>query len=266
MAVGDRLFYYPTKHVYGLPESHGLDYESVFFNGTDGVRLHGWFFPAVGQARGTVLHCHGNAGNITGHFEHVKWLPAARWNVFCFDYRGYGQSSGQPTRAGTIADALAAAEYVHSRDDVAADRVVVLGQSLGGAVGIVLAAKWPGACGLAVEGAFSHYRQEAAFVCRQNIFMRPVAGIMSRALISEGFDPIDWVSKLPPQPKLFVCGTDDRIVDHRQTVALHDAAGAPKELFVMEGGGHADSMCLPEGQARFLKFFERCVGGSSGDT
>ena len=210
-----------------------------------------------------MLHCHGNAGNITGHFEQVKWLPAACWNVLCFDYRGYGQSTGHPTRAGTIADAHAAAEYLQSRNDVDAESIVILGQSLGGAVGIVLAERWHGARGLAVEGAFSQYRAEAMYVCRKNIFMRPLAGLMAKTLISEGLEPIDSVSSLASLPKLFVCGTDDGIVDFRQTVALHDAAAPPKELHVIDGGGHTDSMCLLEGRDRILSFFEGCLDGTS---
>ncbi len=259
MAAGDRLFYFPTRHVYGRPETYGLAYESVRFPSADGVSLHGWFFPAEGEAAGTVVHCHGNAGNITGHFEHVRWLPAQGWNVFCFDYRGYGESAGQPTRAGTIADAGAAIGYVCGRSDVDAGRVVLLGQSLGGAIGIVVAARTPSVRAVAVEGAFSNYRVEAHFVGRQNLLLAPLAGPLSRMLVSDGDDPIDWVGKIAPRPTLFVCGTNDRIVDHRQTIALHEAAGEPKELVVIEGGGHTDSMSRPEGRERFLQFFERSL-------
>lgn len=263
MGVGDGLFYFPTKHVYGRPETYDLDFQSVEFNSADGTRLHGWFFPAVGDARGTVVHCHGNAGNITGHFESVKWLPAAGWNVFCFDYRGYGQSGGHPTREGTIQDALAAVASVRQREDVDPNRIVMLGQSLGGAVGVVVAAQCPTIRGIAVEGAFSHYRTEAAFICRQNIFFHPIAGLLSRALISEGLEPIDWVGRIAPKPILFVCGTADRIVEYHQTVALHEAAGEPKSLHVIEGGGHTDSMCEPGGCERFAKFFSYCVDGAA---
>lgn len=259
MAVGDRLFYYPTSVVYGRPETYGLTYESLHFESGDGTALHGWFFPSDGEARGTVVHCHGNAGNITGHFEFVRWLPACGWNVFCFDYRGYGRSAGVPTRSGTIEDAHAAVRYASSRRDVDPHRLIILGQSLGGAIGIVVAAECNSACGLALEGAFSHYRTEAAFIGRQNFLMRPVAGLLSRALISVGYDPIDWVSRIAPTPTLFVCGTQDHIVDYRQTVALHDAAGEPKTLHVIDGGGHTDSMCTPEGREHFQRFFTTCV-------
>jgi len=123
----DRFFYYPNAHEYGSPQEFRLACESVSFHAADGTRLHGWFFPAEGEPVGTVLHLHGNAGNITGHFHHVAWLPGAGWNVLCFDYRGYGRSEGRVTRAGTIADAHGALNHLLGRPDVDAGRIVALG-------------------------------------------------------------------------------------------------------------------------------------------
>lgn len=260
MAAGDRLFYMPTHEIYGRPEAYGLSYQSVAFDSEDGTQLHGWFFPADGPPTGTVVHCHGNAGNITGHFERVRWLPPRGWNVLCFDYRGYGRSDGSPNRAGTIADARSAVRYVESRDDVDRGRIVLWGQSLGGAIGIVVAADLVTVRGIAVEGAFSAYRREAAYLCRQSVLLSPFAGILTRALISQGNDPIDRVAGIAPRPVFFVCGTRDHIVDYRQTLALHNAAGEPKELWVIDGGGHTDAALRPDGPDRLLRFFERCVG------
>ena len=68
MAKGDRFFHHPTRCRYDHPQDHGLTCESVFFHSRDGNRLHGWFFPAGGRAAGTLVHCHGNAGNITAYW------------------------------------------------------------------------------------------------------------------------------------------------------------------------------------------------------
>ncbi len=270
MSIGDSLFYYPTRSVYGRPETYGMTYSSEFFESMDGTRLHGWFLSASGgmnairEAKGTVVHCHGNSGNISGHFELVRWLPEQGWNVFCFDYRGYGRSEGRPTRLGTIEDVQAAVYHVRNMADVDGGKIVILGQSLGGAVGIVAAALCPDVRGLAVEGAFSGYQREADFVTRQNAVLSPISGWLSRMAISEGYDPIDWVNRISPRPMLFVCGTKDTVVDHQQTVDLHDAAGGPKELCVIEDGLHADSMREVDGQRRFSEFFKMCVNGGIG--
>ena len=274
MARGDKFFHHPTRTVYDRPEEHGLEYESVCFDsghaGGD-VRLHGWFFPAVGDARGTVVHCHGNAGNITGHYRFVAWLPKRGWNVLCFDYRGYGRSQGRVTREGTLADTHAAIDYVRTRPDVDASRIVLFGQSLGGTVAIVAAAQRDELAGVAVEGAFAAYQQEAHFVCRRTWWLWGVAGLVSRWLVAGGCDAIDYAARLGPIPKLFICGTADHIVDYRHTLALHETAAAPKELWVCDGGGHTEALIdndpdpndpTTTRRDRFVRFLQQSANGS----
>ncbi|MBI4579121.1 MAG: alpha/beta fold hydrolase, partial [Planctomycetes bacterium] len=157
--------------------------------------------PSV-RAHGTVLHLHGNAGNMTGHFQHVAWLPAAGWNVLCFDYRGYGESPGRTTRSGTVADAHAALDYLVARPDVDRRRIVAFGQSLGGAIGIVLVAQRPEIRGLATDGAFESYRRIAAWHVRHSPLLLPIAWWVPRLLIGNAYDPIDHVGRIAPRPLL----------------------------------------------------------------
>ena len=75
-----QAFYYPDHTDYGSPAQSGLPYENVSFQSADGTPLHGWFVPARGvadakQARATIIHFHGNAQNLTAHWQAVKWLP-----------------------------------------------------------------------------------------------------------------------------------------------------------------------------------------------
>ena len=270
MARGDRFFHHPTNLVYDQPEEHGLRYESVFFEGRDGLELHGWFFPATEQPRGTVIHCHGNAGNITGHYRFVAWLPARGWNVLCFDYRGYGRSQGRPTREGTVMNTHAAVDYVRTRKDVDAGRLVLFGQSLGGTVALIAGAERDDLAALVVEGAFSSYQAEARFVCRRTWWLWGVAGIVSRVLIAPGSDPADCVDRIGPVPKLFICGKRDRIVDYRQTIELYEAVSEPKRLWVMEDGGHTEALVNEETESptpgpnrrdRFCTFLAGAMNG-----
>ncbi|MFQ5491670.1 MAG: alpha/beta hydrolase, partial [Phycisphaerae bacterium] len=232
----------------------------------DGLRLHGWFLPAAGPVRGTLVHCHGNAGNITGHYRFVAWLPERGWNVLVFDYRGFGESPGRPSREGAVADVHAAVDYARARPDVDANRVVLFGQSLGGSVAIVAAAERDDLAGLAVEGAFASYQEEARFVCRQRWWLWGVSGLVSRWFVADGADPIYAVGRVPAVPKLFICGTADRIVDCQQTVVLHDEAGEPKELWMLEDEGHTTALIDDEpeesgmtGRARFVRFLDSTV-------
>ena len=136
----------------------------MHFKAGDGTRLHGWFLPAAGRALGTILFLHGNAENVSTHIMSVRWLPARGFNVFLLDYRGYGASAGVPTQAGVQDDVDSALRTLLARPDVDPDRVVVFGQSLGGAIAVLSrgAFRLPQHIrALVVESAFASYRQIA---------------------------------------------------------------------------------------------------------
>jgi uncharacterized protein len=260
MPLTDAFFYYPSHTQYERPSDYGLTYEDVFIPTRDGLKLHSWFFPAQGRAAGTVLHLHGNAGNLTGHFQHVAWLPAAGWNVLCFDYRGYGRSEGRITRQDSITDAHAALDWLLARPDIDPARIVAFGQSLGGAVGIVLTAERQEIRGLATDGAFDHYRR----IARWHILRNPVLLVLAwwvPLLMSGSFNPIDFIRRIAPRPVLLMHGTADTICPAVMARRLHTAAGDPKELWLIDGANHYQAMQeMPEQtHSRLLAFFEKCV-------
>lgn len=262
MPLGDALFYHPTRTVYDQPESYGLRHEPMTIRTDDGLRLDAWFFPAdVAPARGTVVHVHGNAGNITGHFAHVAWLPAAGWNLLCFDYRGYGRSQGKPSRAGLVADTHAAIDAVRERADVAPQRIVLLGQSLGGAISIVVGAQRRDLAGIAVEGAFSHYRRIAQWHVRRSPLLLALAWWVPRVLIADELNPIDHVARVAPTPLFILHGRNDEVVDPAMAEELHGAAGEPKELWLIDGARHYGAFddLADVARTRVLRFFDACV-------
>ena len=159
MLVGcDSWFYFPGAEIHGTPETYDLAVEEVTFAAPDGPDLHGWWVPAKGKAQGTIVYCHGNFANLTLHAKFVRWVPARGFNLLVFDYRGYGKSEGVVTRAGTVADAVAAIDLALRRDP---KRTVVFGHSLGGAIGIVAASKRPQVRAIVVESTFPSYRAAA---------------------------------------------------------------------------------------------------------
>ena len=139
----DRNFiYFPEKELSASPEMFGLAYEDVDFETDDGLQLHGWYIP--GDRDVTVLWFHGNAGNIAGRLTNLKRVhDELQVNVFLFDYRGYGRSQGGPSEEGLYRDAEAALAYLKSRDDLAPERIVYFGRSLGAAVAVELATRQP---------------------------------------------------------------------------------------------------------------------------
>jgi uncharacterized protein len=159
------LLFYPQHELVLTPDRVGLAYRDVWFEAADGTRLHGWLLPADMEAvRGvacTVLFLHGNAENISTHLASVRWLPGKGYNVFLFDYRGYGRSTGEPSLPGLHLDTEAALAAVFTMAEANPDRIVVVGQSLGGTIAITALARSAYSHRirtLVTEGAFSSYR------------------------------------------------------------------------------------------------------------
>ena len=135
------LVFYPEtgREVSATPGQIGLLYEDLQLKTSDGINLHGWYIP-VAQPRGTVLFLHGNAGNISHRLDSVQMFHRLGYSTLIFDYRGYGNSGGRPGEQGTYRDAEAAWRYLTEQRHVPSCRIVLFGESLGGAVAAWLAA------------------------------------------------------------------------------------------------------------------------------
>ena len=249
----DFAFYHPDSKVYGTPARDGLVYEDFRFPSGDGTMLSGWFIPSTTPARGTVVHFHGNAQNMTSHYSFVSWVPRNGFNLFLFDYRGYGDSDGKPNRKGVHQDCLAAIKYFQARDDVDAGKIIVFGQSLGGAnaIAVVGGEKLNGIVGVVSDSAFSSYEE----VGKDHVAgsLKPLAG----SLVSAGYDPIDVVGRISPIPLVIMHGSDDKVVPYHHAERLYARAKAPRELWTFHGGKHTDALGVRrrETVSRLLKCF-----------
>lgn len=259
MTVGvEHRFFYPDRHDYGSPAAVGLTHRDIEFASADGTRLHGWFVPAAGARRGTVLHAHGNAQNMTAHFGFVDWLPRRGYDVFAFDYRGYGRSEGRPSLRGALDDTVAALATVRALPEADRDRLYVIGQSLGGA--LVLAALGRGHTGgvraVVADSAFSSPRAIVADVLAglpgPNLIRHPLA----RWLISDEVSAEAVVANISPVPILFIHGDHDRVIPVSHSDRLFAAAREPKTYWRIAGLDHTEALTLREWQDRLVEFFE----------
>ena len=223
--------------------------------------------PASGTAKGVVVHCHGNAANVTGHVVLVSWLPAAGYHVLMFDYRGYGKSEGRVTRAGTILDAHAALDYARTRPEAAGLPVFLYGQSLGGAVAIVVAADRPEVAAVVAESTFSSHRGIAARHVRRLVHFDWLARLLATISISGGYDPIDVVARLSPRPLFVIAAEHDQICFPELARELYDAAREPKSFWLAPGAEH---LAILEEHPRELadritQFFVQAAGRQARD-
>ncbi len=219
----ERMFFYPDSVTYTTPAKMGVRAEDVHVVSSDGSRLHGWFLPASGHAKGTVLHLHGNAANVSNHLPLVSWLPPRGYHVLMIDYRGFGKSEGKPSLDGIVDDAAAALAYLRTRPDVDSTRLIVLGQSVGGATALRMLARDSAGVRLAIiDSAFASYRGIARDATAGSP-LAPIAAFTAGMLPGAEKDPIS-ASKSIQVPLIFVHGARDSIIAAVNSERLHAAA------------------------------------------
>lgn len=214
----------PGRELGATPADIGLDYESLDLFTRDGVRLHGWFVPVSGEARGTVLFLHGNAGNISHRLERLAVLHRLGMETLIIDYRGYGLSAGRPDEPGTYEDADTAWRHLVERHGVVPERLLIFGHSLGGAVATDLASRRPAAA-LVVEASFRSLPAVAA----EHYPWLPVRWLTRYRY------PVEQTLPAVGCPVLVVHSPMDDVIPFHHGRALFRAARSPKAFLQIEG-------------------------------
>jgi uncharacterized protein len=210
------------------PQDYGLDpdrVEELRFDGS-GVDLHGWYCRAENPVA-SFLFCHGQSGNLTWTATGVADLVSSGFNVFTFDYRGYGQSSGRPSIRGVIRDAVAAAN-AHDRLRPYEIPSIMWGYSLGGAIGAqaFLSHDFEG---LVLQSTFTTLRSIA-----RNAFPSWPLHLLAGSI----FDTVSVVRELDV-PVLIIHGEQDETVPLEMGQLLHDSCSS-SEFEIIRQGSHVD--------------------------
>lgn len=224
--------FHPTRSFEARAEDLGRPFEEVRFKTSDGLRLHGWFFPSDTSSRGAgaaILFCHGNAGNISHRLAYYEVMLETGAAVFAFDYRGYGRSEGRPSERGTYRDAEAAMEWLVSRG-FASTNVIVFGESLGGGIASELASRWP-VGGLVLQSTFTSIPDVGA----ELFWWLPV-----RLLGSIEYDTQERLPDIKA-PVVVMHSRQDSLIRYEHAEKNFAAANEPKWLVELHGG-HNESL------------------------
>jgi len=220
----DRLVWYPGPPPTRTPAAIGSAFEDLELRTVDGAFVHAWHVKAE-RPRGIVVVCHGNAGNIENRLSLAETFRLLDYDVLLFDYRGYGRSRGTLSEEGTYLDGIAALDHAVARG-FEPRRIVLYGESLGGAVAIELARRRPCAA-VVVEDTFTSLADVGAEVYP----WLPVRWI-NRAKYAS----IEKVGELRV-PFLVVHSPEDQLVPFDHGRRLLSAHPGPKAL-LETGGGH----------------------------
>jgi len=205
------------------------DSESIYLPTSDGETLHAFLLRPPNAALRkdiTLLTFHGNAGNIGHRLPIGKVLSESLGcHVFLLQYRGYGLSTGAPDEDGLTIDAQTALDYVRNHKDLQNTKIVIYGQSLGGAVSIKLVAKNQEVgdiAGLILENTFTSMRKLIPSIM-------PPAKYLVR-LCHQQWNSDETLPKITRNiPMLFLSGLKDELVPPQMMKTLFDICKVPAQ-------------------------------------
>jgi fermentation-respiration switch protein FrsA (DUF1100 family) len=254
------LLFYPAPGLPFTPQKAQLEYRDLNLRTADGVRLSAWWLPAKPgvPVRGTVLHLHGNGGNMAWHLGGSAWLPEQGYQVLMLDYRGYGLSEGQPGLPGIYQDIDAAFAWLQQQANVCDKPLVVLGQSLGGAMAVHYLAGHPvqrrRLQALVLDGVPASYRDVGRFTLSTSWLTWPFQVPLSW-LVPDDDSAIRSVAALEGLPQLYFQSIDDPVVPLDNGIDLFKAAPPPRVLQLTRGG-HVQTFADPSWRQVMVQFLQ----------
>ncbi|MDD2708488.1 MAG: alpha/beta hydrolase [Verrucomicrobiae bacterium] len=230
----DLLIHHPPTQKYGALAGE------VTFTAKDGTKLCGAWIPQK-KASLTILFSHGNAEHMGNDMPFLRELWSAGFNVFAYDYRGYGHSEGKPTEKGLYQDVDAAYKHLTQNLRIPPENILVMGRSLGSGPSTWLAAHEP-VGGLVVESGFT------------SAFRVPIPFPLFP------FDQFPNLKRLDQIrcPLLVIHGMQDEVIPNSHGKKLFSSYQGPKKAWWVETAGHNDIFSTnPDEYLRQLREFAK---------
>lgn len=202
--------------------------QDVSFPASDGSTISARWIPPETPQHGAVLVAHGNGGNITHRGKLAADLRRELGaGVLLFDYPGYGKSTGNPTEESCYASGAAAYNWLLSEQKLAPNRIVLMGESLGGGTAVELATRVDHRALVLIftfttlpDAAHHHY-----------------PFLPTRLAMRTRFDNLAKIGRCV-RPVFIVHGTKDRTVPFAHSETLFAAANEPKQFIPVNGADH----------------------------
>jgi len=248
------------------PDSLTLEYEQVNIPTDDGIVLDAWFIPSKNKSKKTIVILHGYPASKADVLDHAAYLVDS-YNIFLFDFRGLGSSTGAMTTIGYKEqdDLKAVLNYLESQEEVG--EIGLLGFSMGGAVALMV--DHPRVKVKVVDSSYAtlndmivdYYRN---FGPLKKVFAR-VTSFIAKVMFGEDISEISPLNSLSHSevPVFFIHGLEDSQIPVSHSERLFTAKSDPKEAWFPEGVDHvqAHNVYPEEYEQKVLLFFQNYLSG-----
>ncbi len=249
------LLFQPDSYHYADLELNDIHYQDVYFTSENNVKLHGWFLPSrQNTSIATILFLHGNAQNISAHISSVFWMPHAGFNVFLFDYQGYGRSEGLPSLTGVQHDFDSALTWLMNNPDIDTQKIIIFGQSLGAAIALygLADSKYKNSIrGMIADSGFTSYRDITRDYLN-NFWLTWLVQWPLSFMVSDNYSPIEAVPNITPVPLLIIHSKQDQVIPYSHGQALYNAANPPKLFWTLENIKHIQIFTVENNRRLFV--------------
>lgn len=251
------FLYYPSRIKYTDTTTLRIPPEEIKF--TD--KLVAWHFKTAKKSKGVFVVFHGNAQNISTHFSTMYWVLEKGYDLFIFDYPGYGASAGSPTPKNTLDAGNSAIAYVQKTWP--ALPIIIMGQSLGGAIALRTIAdltERKNICAMIVDSSFDSYKKVGQSALSKVWFTWPLQWL-PYLVLSDAYAPGDRIANISPLPLLVLHRKQDPVVSSKMSERVFAKAKEPKKLLLLNGSGHVNAFTdsdRVENQMALLDFIKVC--------
>ena len=252
-----QFLFQPFKAHIFTPAVVKLDYQDIYAVDSQGLRLHGWKLSAASDYNGSLIFFHGNGENISTHFGSVYWLAEQGYDVYLFDYRGYGKSEGSAELDAVVHD------YDIMLDAVLQllpenEKLMVMGHSFGASLSIygVAHSRYRNRISALISvSAFADYHQVAQEMLSRSWLTWALQWPLSLT-IDNSYRPQDSVALISPIPLLIMHSRQDEIIELHHARDLYAVAKQPKILIEMEGD-HNHAFNLEQNRELLLDYLRQ---------
>ncbi|MGC2696579.1 MAG: alpha/beta hydrolase [Candidatus Angelobacter sp.] len=194
------------------------------------------------SAKFTLLVSHGNAEDLGDDRNWLANLRRAGFNVFAYDYEGYGTSEGKPTEKAVYEDVAAAYDFLAVDLKTAPDSIIIFGRSVGTGPATYIAARRPSA-GLILQSPFV-----SAFRVLTRVPLLPFDKFPNYKYIRHVHCPV-----------LIMHSHADSVIAFWHGQKMFDLANQPKRAFWPTNADH-NEMELAKGYDEAIQSFAATLG------
>lgn len=271
-----RSYYIPKpRHGVSTPRDFGLPAMDVEYRAVQNQpATHAWYAPrGLDKKYPVILFMHGWNADASVWLPLAAQLHQSGFSLLLPDARGHGRNRREThcTVADVTDDIMAGIAWLKARGETDADRIVLIGHSLGAVAALAATSRSKQVWRTISISAYAHATDPLLGTARRSPFRRVVAWLNMRAAeLRDGFryaqyNAVDLVKEIRC-PILLVHGDRDRVVPIADAHRIHAQANPDTaHLLIVPKAGHGTilrSEMLRAGVEEFLLCARKqCVEG-----